>query len=374
MSLFISNIFLSAVSLISAPFHASLEAPCKAKNIVQDTSEVLWEDSFVQVQHEDGRIVVAPKKKVVHLSELSNESLVALERTIGKMESVFAEVFGMGDYVRSLPFHDETGIRATLIPSGAYQKDNFIDHELKVKGLLFQLGGRKNILPPIPKDAIQRIADAAKKILPANPLPIPLQGGTFSFKYSKEAFELLKNEVRDRGSDIQVAWNPDQPLDITFSTNSCVFCNPDIIARQRIADSTHNLVMGILYPYVKRNRHYLIIPKNVLNSHISKISQQTDEQIIDFYRLALKLDDISTNYFNVIEGSNEQGIIITRNGWFGGQTVPHLHHHIVLFCPEVPHVFMRDWLKTFGKVENKNALTDEEFKALRKELEPFFIE
>lgn len=332
----------------------------------------LWEDEYVQVFEEQGLIKVSPKMKVCHISDLPEDTFVAMEKTIGKMETVFQQVFGKGDYVRSMTFHDSGGIKAILFPGGAYQQDDKIDVAVKVRVLLYQFFEDRQTLPPLSEEVLSKIATVAQRILPSdiNTVPIPLPKGIFVYSNVTTACELLRESLIRLGENIPFELHEDISHFTSFTTpSSCPFCREDVLKKQKVAGTHLNSILINHYPYVdKIHRHYMIIP----NHHISKISEQTDDEIRDFYRLVNKLDHISLTHYNIIENSNEKGIILTRTGWFGAQTVSHLHHHLVFFVPGTVQRWMRNLYFYLSKDGRSQRVSEEEFENIRSELARFF--
>lgn len=330
---------------------------------------LLWEDDVVRLYEDGGMIRLSPTVKACRISDLPEDTFVVMEQTIGKMESVFKEVFGRGDYVRSMPLLDKGGMRATIIPACAYQHEEVIDLRLKVHILLSQFFDNKQYLPPLSIDEISRIANAAKRVMSCKSSQgsVLLDKGVIPYANIKETKELLRNTLMELGEQVPVELLLENPHRIHFTTPSeCVFCLGEEYEKQVIYKSSLNAVVPNRSPYVdKFDRSMMIIP----NHHISTISEQTEEEIRDFFRLVVKLDHITSTYLNARDHSKETGIVITRNGWFGGQTVPHLHHHVVFYTPNTPQKWMRDFLYSISiKGWSSQKISNEEYDKMRSEI------
>lgn len=333
---------------------------------------VLWESEAVQVLEEDGLLRVSPKKKVCHIDELPEATFVAMEKTLGKLESVFEEVFGRGDFVRWMPFHDNSGIQVKVVPTLAYQEKDVIDLGVKVRILLDQFCDKERHLPGLSEETLSKISVVAKKILSEDsyPAPTPSPRGTFLYRNIPESCELLAQALKEMGDEIFQGLDTEKRSFSSFTPGQCNLCRQEVQQNQSIYQSKINHVLINLKPYSKTNRSFMVIP----NHHMSKIAEQTEDDIIDFFYLVLKLDHINTHYLNELENSHEQGMIITRNGWFAGQTEPHLHHHIVFFIPNTPQRWMRDLLFSLSGYGTKGEkVKQEEYDQLRKELSPLFL-
>lgn len=340
------------------------------QDVLIAVSTVLWEDNQVRLSHEEGFITVAPTTKVCHIYDLPESTFIAMEKTIGKMETVFEEVFGKGDYVCSMPLHDDAGIKATLIPSGAYCQEDVPDLELKIRILLYQLCDQTHIVAPISESVASKIDCAAKVILPTTPPSIPLPSqGIYAYKHVPECFNLLKETLASKGEDVSYyELDTEKRFSLTIS-KGCPFCNPEILELQTIYHSTYNNVLINAAPYINSCKHFLITP----DRHISKISAQSEEEIFDLFQLAIKIDKIAFQHFNVTNG--EKGIIITRNGWFAGQTAHHLHHHIIFCIPQEPQQWMRNVLNSFC-LQKKPVmkLTQEQHLLIKNQISHYFLE
>jgi diadenosine tetraphosphate (Ap4A) HIT family hydrolase len=102
-----------------------------------------------------------------------------------------------------------------------------------------------------------------------------------------------------------------------MNKNSCPFCNLNLKNRIILQNETFQVVYD-LYPVAPG--HTLLIPKR----HISSFFELTNKELEDFYSL-IKIahsrisKEYSTDGFNI-------GI---NNGIAAGQTIPHLHIHLI---------------------------------------------
>lgn len=99
---------------------------------------------------------------------------------------------------------------------------------------------------------------------------------------------------------------------------SCHFCNPSILEKQVVFENQYLMVIHDRAPISKG--HLLIIPKR----HIVKAHELSQEEWGEFNHTLPKIVRIFQTVFNT-----DQYLILERNGPYAGQTVPHVHFHII---------------------------------------------
>lgn len=96
--------------------------------------------------------------------------------------------------------------------------------------------------------------------------------------------------------------------------NNCIFCNPS------------KVIVNGQYAYSKLDEfpvskgHCLVIPKR----HVKTIWELTDEELKDLYTVMKQTDDWIFEWYHP-DGEN----IGINEGQAAGQTIPHLHIHII---------------------------------------------
>jgi diadenosine tetraphosphate (Ap4A) HIT family hydrolase len=100
--------------------------------------------------------------------------------------------------------------------------------------------------------------------------------------------------------------------------DGCPFCNNKILERQAVHRGTYASVITTHKPAVPG--HQLIIP----NRHAETIDQLTSQEIEEIGEWVKK---IHTQYQNEYHTSDY--VLIQKNGPAAGQTVPHMHIHIL---------------------------------------------
>jgi diadenosine tetraphosphate (Ap4A) HIT family hydrolase len=98
----------------------------------------------------------------------------------------------------------------------------------------------------------------------------------------------------------------------------CPFCTPRIIETQGVFETKHLRVLIDFAPVVKG--HLLVIPKR----HISKAHEMTKEEWTELSEVIPKVVKVFQKKFNA-----DQYLIIEKNGPLSGQTVPHVHFHVI---------------------------------------------
>jgi hypothetical protein len=139
--------------------------------------EVLWSDKLVSLIEEDGFTAIT-LNRAAPLNELTDEEKIAMERTVGKMQTVFQRVFGFGDFARWMPLQEEK-LTSYLLPSGAYSHPDEVNYDFKIRMVLFCLKDQKGGLSPLSAEQISSIQTAAREILPYPQPSIALTEGSF---------------------------------------------------------------------------------------------------------------------------------------------------------------------------------------------------
>ncbi|MDO8240743.1 MAG: HIT family protein [Candidatus Moranbacteria bacterium] len=99
---------------------------------------------------------------------------------------------------------------------------------------------------------------------------------------------------------------------------SCPFCNPEIIAKQKIAETENEFVFYNLGPRTKGQ--CLVVPKR----HVAGVRELNEAELASLMQTVKMVSEKLTTYlqpagFNY--GFNE--------GELSGRTVPHMHFHIM---------------------------------------------
>lgn len=280
--------------------------------------QILWQGRLVSLVEEQGLPAVVMNRKA-DLQQLTDEEKIAFERTVAKMQNVFQEVFGFGDFTRWMPLEVET-LTSYLIPSGAYAGPSEVDFALKIQTLLFAL--RDRIMPPLTQEQIFRVQEAAKKSLAEDLPAIPLQDGNFTCTKILAGMRIALDELQET-MDLP---DTDPPFTLNFTTRCRAFCDPKILEKQFVYDSSVNHVLYNHRPYV--DCHLMILPIR----HISHPLESSDEEILDKFLL---LEKIPLN-------TPKKGLL-TRIGWRGGQTQSHFHEHVIGFDPKEEQYWLRNW-------------------------------
>lgn len=99
---------------------------------------------------------------------------------------------------------------------------------------------------------------------------------------------------------------------------SCHFCNPSILEKQLVFENQYLMVIHDRAP-ISRG-HLLIIPKR----HIVKAHELSQEEWGEFRSILPQVVSIFEKVYHT-----DQYLIMERNGPFAGQTVNHVHFHII---------------------------------------------
>jgi diadenosine tetraphosphate (Ap4A) HIT family hydrolase len=102
------------------------------------------------------------------------------------------------------------------------------------------------------------------------------------------------------------------------SDKPCPFCNHDVINRQFVHETDDTVTLYCLTPATKGN--ILIIPKR----HIERFEQLTEKEMLAVQKEINLFATVFTNFYGISEF-----VIIQKNGKNAGQTVAHLHFHMI---------------------------------------------
>ena len=145
---------------------------------------------------------------------------------------------------------------------------------------------------------------------------------------------------------------------ITFaeSQSNCPFCNERILQKQFVHESKHTVVLYCLTPATKGN--LLIIPKR----HIETFSEISSEEMLDIQQIIQFFAEVFDGLYHVPEY-----VLIQKNGKLAGQSVAHLHFHMI----PAPKDFQEIVLEAF--LERKR-IDDEEMTIRTKELREYLCD
>lgn len=99
---------------------------------------------------------------------------------------------------------------------------------------------------------------------------------------------------------------------------SCPFCDPQIVNRQKFYEDDVVLALYTHKPIVKS--HFLIIPKR----HVERLDRLSPEEIAHIHQVIHKVNLASEQVFHT-----SAYFIHQKNGKEAGQSVPHLHFHLI---------------------------------------------
>ncbi len=106
----------------------------------------------------------------------------------------------------------------------------------------------------------------------------------------------------------------------SFQLNAaeCAFCNQDKISKQKIYETKYFTVLVDYAPI--QEGHLLIVAKR----NIVHLQDLNDDEAVDYNHIVKKV----YSFFKEIIGT-EDYIVLEKNGKSAGQTVPHLHIHMI---------------------------------------------
>ena len=99
---------------------------------------------------------------------------------------------------------------------------------------------------------------------------------------------------------------------------SCPFCDETILNNQKLYENKLVYALYTHKPLIPS--HFLVIPKR----HIERLEELTDEEMLSIFHTLDKVQQASSKVFNTVSYFIHQ-----KNGIEAGQTVPHLHFHLI---------------------------------------------
>jgi diadenosine tetraphosphate (Ap4A) HIT family hydrolase len=110
-------------------------------------------------------------------------------------------------------------------------------------------------------------------------------------------------------------------INVPFTADSskpCPFEDPKVIAKQQYAETSLTRVLLNYRPLAEG--HTLILPKR----HVSRLEELTPEESQDIFTTVKKVQ----NVFKKVYGADDY-VLIVQNGANAGQTVFHVHFHMI---------------------------------------------
>ncbi|MCH9612087.1 MAG: hypothetical protein S4CHLAM102_05700 [Chlamydiia bacterium] len=105
-------------------------------------------------------------------------------------------------------------------------------------------------------------------------------------------------------------------------STSCPFCKKEILNRQAFYEDD---LVWVLYTHKPvLDSHFLIVPKR----HVEDLSALSEEEVLQIHKLAGRVQAASCQAF----GTHDY-FIHQKNGIDVGQSVPHLHFHLIARKP-----------------------------------------
>jgi histidine triad (HIT) family protein len=131
-------------------------------------------------------------------------------------------------------------------------------------------------------------------------------------------------------------------LDLGHGPSGCAFCKQEILETNRFYEGEE--VQGLLTYKPITSGHVLIVPKR----HVERFEDLTAAEMVEIQALIQKIDAYH---------QHKDYLILQKNGWHAGQTVPHVHFH---YIPSEKFLALKTVTRHFFK-----PLSQDELKLLR---------
>lgn len=140
---------------------------------------------------------------------------------------------------------------------------------------------------------------------------------------------------------------------LVASEKPCPFCNQEIIEKQFVHETKKVITLYCLTPATKGN--LLVIPKR----HVERFEDLTKKELYEVQKEIALFAEIFSKFY----GASDY-VILQKNGKMAGQSVPHLHFHLIPANKPAEEIF-------YTAFHYREKLTDEEMKICTKELQDF---
>jgi histidine triad (HIT) family protein len=163
------------------------------------------------------------------------------------------------------------------------------------------------------------------------------------------------------GLTLYYAYLPKDTLEWTAEDYlHCPFCQQNVIKRQQFFEGEKVRVLYNYQPLLEG--HSLIIPKR----HVDKFEDLSDRELLEMKSTIQKVHQAFLSVYG-----KEGYVLVLQNGKTGGQTVPHVHFHMLPRGKEKYYLTkFKIWL-TFlsGAVQLRKPISDEEINSQTRRLQ-----
>ncbi len=287
----------------------------------------------------------------------TEEEILSLESTSLKMPYLIREVSGIPDHAIWSLRNQEIAKLIIIFGKSSRNAPLCLDVARKVAMMQFALQKGSFELIKIDNETIDELATKAPLILDAPIYDCSIDLRKYGWKNIPQAISLLQKSVA-----LPELWENLCDADEGAMDPACkVFCHPSIIEKQHIVSTKNFHVVTNVTPYV--NFHVMVIPKKC----IRKSNEYSNEELLEKNKIIQRLTSIFLHRFKVpMVGA------LTRLGSLGGQTQPHLHHHILGFDPKKEHFWVRNWTAELLQKEAYDTVYLESNKHLQCIIPPLF--
>ena len=134
-------------------------------------------------------------------------------------------------------------------------------------------------------------------------------------------------------------------------TEGCPFCQTSVLERQLVYRGPHASILATHKPAI--SGHLLIIP----NRHVETFDLLSTEEIIEIGDLVKRVHKVYVDQFDTT-----QYLLLQKNGRLAGQTVPHVHVHLL---PRTENMSQFEFIIRFLLSSWLKPLSDEEMMAYK---------
>lgn len=136
----------------------------------------------------------------------------------------------------------------------------------------------------------------------------------------------------------------------------CAFCKEEVLESQKFYETDLVMALYTHKPIVKT--HFLIVPKR----HVERLENLYTEEVLEIYQVMKKVHQAAIEVFKT-----PSYVIYQKNGREVGQTVPHVHFHMI--CKKIGDDSALKFLMRMILAQVKKPLSSEKIQLIRSKME-----
>lgn len=303
--------------------------------------ETLWSDSTTRIDIISSRYfghLLIRLQNPTSFHEVSDDQILAINRTRTRLSLVFQKIFGSPDYSEAFMHLDQDQNWTLEIFPVEMKRGDQVDYYSKVQRTIYVITQGEFVDFGFPLDRIDELRRELSQTVIESTCSIDRDQRTAAWRnkilYYRQAGNLTANALLHIWSEQGKPVIPLPPLEKSPAIvleedvrerDRCSFCRPEVIERQKILEEETLWVLYNIWPYVggkkENSQHLLVVSKH----HLENPCAATEEELLEEHRVMGKLCRAARGVF-----PNMTQSIFRQQGFQAGQTEPHNHWHIVM--------------------------------------------